>query len=143
MILVDANILIYAVNTDAKQHKPAKRWLEETLSGNGELGFAWTVLLAFVRVTTRPAILEKPLQTETALEIVDSWIRQPDALIVHPGRRHWEIFRNLIEMTGTGGNLTMDAHLAALAIEHSAKLCSADYDFMRFPGLLHFNPLKG
>jgi len=141
MILVDANILLYAVNASAGQHEPARRWLEHTLSSGDELGFPWIVLLAFLRISTHPAILEKPLPISTALEFVDSWLKQPGSSIVHPGRRHWEILRNFIDIAGTGGNLTTDAHIAALAMENSAKLCSADYDFKRFPGLLHFNPL--
>lgn len=141
MILVDANLLLYAVNVSAFQHRPARRWLEATLNEEVELGFPWIVLLAFLRISTHRAILEKPLPIDTALEFVDSWLRQPGSSIVHPGKRHWEILRNLIDLTGTGGNLTTDAHIAALAIENSAKLCSADYDFKRFPGLLHVNPL--
>ncbi len=141
MILVDANILLYAVNASARQHEPAQRWLEDTLSSGDELGFPWIVLLAFLRISTHPAILEKPLPIPAALEFVDSWLKQPGSSIVHPGRRHWEILRNFIDIVGAGGNLTTDAHIAALAMENSAKLCSADYDFKRFPGLLHFNPL--
>ena len=141
MILVDANILLYAVNASANQHRPARRWLENLLNTEIELGFPWVVLLAFLRISTHRAILENPLSIDAALEFVDSWLRQPGSSIVHPGKRHWDILRNLIDLAGTGGNLTTDAHIAALAIENSAKLCSADYDFRRFPGLLHFDPL--
>lgn len=142
MILVDANILIYAVNSSARQHDQARRWLEGALSDSVELGFPWVAVLAFLRITTHHAILEKPMRIETALEIVDSWLRQPAAVVVHPGQRHWDILRNLLEVTGAGGNLTTDAHLAALAIENAARLCSADYDFRRFPGLQHFSPME-
>ena len=141
MILVDANILLYAVNASAGNHHSARRWLENTLSDDVELGFPWVVLLAFLRISTHRAILENPLPVDTALDYVNSWLQQPGSSIVHPGRRHWEILRNLIKLSGTGGNLTTDAHIAALALENSAKLCSADYDFNRFPGVLHFNPL--
>ncbi len=142
MILIDANILIYAINPSAKQHKTARAWLETALGSDTELGFPWIVLLAFLRITTHRAIFAKPLDIETALELTDSWLRQPVAAIIHPGRRHWDILRSLLEATGAGGNLTTDAHLAALAIENGAKLCSADYDFRRFPGLRHFSPFE-
>ena len=142
MILVDANILIYAINSSARQHEPARRWLEGALSDGVELGFPWIVLLAFLRITTHRAILEKPLKVETALKLVDSWIRCPGVEVIHPGRQHWEILRSLLELSGAGGNLTTDAHLAALAIENAAKLCSADYDFRRFPGVQHFSPFE-
>ncbi len=143
MILVDANLLIYAVDQDSPHHDKARRWLEEILSGTTETGLAWIVVLAFLRITTHPKIMRKPIAVETALEYVSSWLRQPFVSLVKPGDRHWPIFRNLIHVTGTAGNLTSDAHLAALAIEYGCDLYSADYDFQRFPGIRHINPLAG
>ena len=141
MILVDANILIYAVNRDADQHRKARNWLEQALSGTTEIGFAWIVILAFIRVTTRAGIMARPLHFTHALSYVDGWLSQSNAILVSPGERHWPIFRNLLSGTGSAGNLTSDVHLAALAVEYGAEIYSADYDFRRFTGIAHINPL--
>jgi toxin-antitoxin system PIN domain toxin len=141
MILVDANLLIYAVNQDAPLNRKAKRWLESALSGKETVGFPWNVLLAFLRLTTRPGLFVRPLPVDTAFDLVASWLDQTPSTIVHPGPRHLVVLRELLRPLGTGGNLTSDAHLAALAIEHGAELCSSDTDFARFPGLLWSNPL--
>jgi toxin-antitoxin system PIN domain toxin len=142
MILVDANLLIYAVNQDAPLNRKAKPWLESALSGKETVGFPWTVLLAFLRLTTRPGLFRRPLPVDTAFDVIASWLDQTSVTIVHPGPRHLSILRELIQPLGTGGNLTSDAHLAALAIEHGAELCSSDTDFARFPGLKWRNPLS-
>ncbi|MES1257877.1 MAG: type II toxin-antitoxin system VapC family toxin [Acidobacteriota bacterium] len=141
MILLDANILIYAVNADAPLHRKAKRWLESTLSGHETVAFPWSVLLAFLRLTTRPGLFRHPLSLDTAFEFTASWLDQPSATVVHPGPRHFWVLRELLLPLGTGGNLTSDARLAALAIEHGAELCSPDSDFARFHGLKWRNPL--
>lgn len=141
MILLDANLLIYAVNEDAPSHRKAKSWLESAISGPDTVGFSWNVLLAFLRLTTRPALFRNPLSVETAFDLIASWLDQPSATVIHAGPRHLRILRELLLSMGTGGNLTSDAHLAALAIEHGAELCSSDHDFARFPGLLWRNPL--
>jgi len=138
--LVDANILIYAVNSDSPHHETARTWLENALSSSEPLGFAWSVLLAFLRVTTRPGILERPLAVETATAYVDSWLQQPNVEIVQPDDRHWQILRTLIATAGTAGNLTSDAHLAALALAGGWTLVSTDHDFRRFSGLSVVNP---
>jgi len=141
MILLDANLLIYAVNQDALLHRKAKSWLESVLSGQEPAGFAWLVLLAFLRLTTRPGLFRRPLTANKAFDLVASWLDQPPAMIVHPGPRHLAVLRDALLPLGTAGNLTSDAHLAALAIEHGAELCSTDADFSRFPGLKWRNPL--
>lgn len=141
MILLDANLLIYAVNEDAPFNRKAKSWLESAISGPDTVGFAWIVLLAFLRLTTRPGLFRNPLPIETSLDLVASWLDQPSSTVVHAGPRHLRILRELLLPIGTGGNLTSDAHLAALAIEHGAELCSSDSDFARFPGLKWRNPL--
>lgn len=141
MILVDANLLIYAVDTDSPPHSAARRWLEETLSSTQRVGLAWIVVLAFVRITSRAGIMSHPLSPENALAYVDSWLQQPFVELVSPGEKHWPIFRTLALATGTAGNLTSDAHLAALALEHGATVYSTDNDFKRFPGVHHVNPL--
>ena len=142
MILVDANLLIYAVNLSAPQHERARAWLEETLSGTTSVGLPWVCLLAFVRITTRPGILARPLQAEEAMDFVQSWLNQPFVDPLAPREGHWPILRNLLRVTGASGNLTSDAHVAALAIEYGAIIYSADYDFKRFPGVSHVNPLQ-
>ena len=141
MILVDANLLIYAINKDAPHHRKARLWLEKVLSGSEAVGFSWGVILAFLRITTRPGILSKPLVSGQALVYVDEWLDQPVAEVLSPGPGHWPIIRNLLSTAGTLGNLTSDAHLAAIAIENGAKVYSADYDFQRFQGIQHVNPL--
>jgi toxin-antitoxin system PIN domain toxin len=98
-------------------------------------------LIGFLRLSTRAQILANPVPVAMAFDIVESWLAQPCALILHPTERHLAILRGLIEPLGTAGNITSDAHLAALAIEHGAELCSADADFSRFPGLRWINPL--
>jgi toxin-antitoxin system PIN domain toxin len=141
MILLDANILIYAVNQDAPLHHKAKLWLEVAISGPDLVGLSWNVMLAFLRITTRPGLFRRPLPVEAAFDVIDAWLAQPSVTAVQPGSRHARILRDLLLPMGTGGNLTSDAHLAALAIEHGARLCSSDNDFARFPRLEWSNPL--
>ena len=143
MIVVDVNLLIYAVNEDASAHNEAKAWLESSLTGESPIGLSWVVLLAFLRLVTRPGLFRKPLAPETAFDVLGEWLDQPNVEVLHPGPRHARILREILLQLGTGGNLTSDAHLAALAIEHNAELCSADGDFARFPGLQWRNPIKG
>ena len=142
MILLDANLLIYAVNEDAPLNRKARSWLESVLSGQETVGFPWGVLLAFLRLTTRPGLFRHPLPVETAFDLVAAWLGQASATIVHPGPRHLSLLRELLRPLGAGGNLTSDAHLAALAIEYGAELCSSDTDFARVHGLKWRNPLS-
>lgn len=141
MIVVDANLLIYAVNRDAPMHRRAKSWLTSVISGPETVGFSWSVLLAFIRLTTRPGLFRNPLSVADAFDLVASWLDQPSATVVQAGPRHLTILRDLLAPLGAGGNLTSDAHLAAVAIEHGAELCSSDNDFARFQGLKWSNPL--
>lgn len=143
MILVDANLLIYAVDRDSPHHARVRPWFEELLSGTTAVGLAWVVILAFVRITTRPGILRNPLTPERAIQYVQEWLDQPYATAVSPGEQHWPVVRNLLKTTGAAGNLVADAHLAAIAIEQGAAIYSTDYDFQRFPGVEHVNPLAG
>ena len=142
MILVDANLLIYAVDSDSPHHARARPWLEERLSGTERVGLAWVVILAFLRITTRPGILKTPLAQDRALAYVHEWLEQPYVAAVGPGEQHWQVLRTLLRTTGTAGNLVSDAHLAALAIELGATICSTDHDFRRFPAVEHVNPLE-
>jgi toxin-antitoxin system PIN domain toxin len=139
--LVDANVLLYAVDVESSHHEVAKPWLEEQLSGSETFAFAWAVLLAFIRLVTNPRVFESPLSGDAAFDLIDSWLEQPNTTVLHPTDRHSQLLRELLATLGTAGNLTSDAHLAALAVEHGAELCSADADFGRFAGVQWTNPL--
>ncbi|MDQ3980928.1 MAG: type II toxin-antitoxin system VapC family toxin [Actinomycetota bacterium] len=140
MRVVDANVLIHAVNLDAAEHVTARSWLEHRLSGPEGVGLAWVALLAFVRIVTRPDVLEAPLTPQAAFDYVEEWLACPPVTVLHPTARHLAVLRGLVEPVGTAGNLTSDAHLAALAVEHGAYLVSFDRDFGRFPGLAWRHP---
>jgi len=142
MMLVDANLLIYAVDSDSPHHAEAREWLEALLSGTTTVGLAWVVILAFIRITTRPGILRRPLGVDQAIAYVHEWLAQPYVTAVGPGENHWPVLRNLLRTTGAAGNLVADAHLAAIAVEQGAPVYSTDHDFQRFPGVEHVNPLS-
>lgn len=143
MRLADANLLLYAVDESSPNHEQARDWLEDSLSSAETFAFAWSVLLAFVRLGTNPRVFVSPLEPREALDLVDSWLQQPSTTVVHPTERHSSLLRELLGPLGAAGNLTSDAHLAALAIEHGAELHSADADFGRFPRLRWVDPLSG
>ena len=141
MIFIDANFLLYAYDRSSDPHAAAKAWLESVLSGDEEVRFALMTLLAFVRIAMNPAVFRRPLSHQEAIRHVTGWLRQPVAEIAQPTRRHWSLLEDL---TGSGqarGPLVMDAHLAALVIEHGASLRATDRDFARFPGLRFEDPL--
>jgi toxin-antitoxin system PIN domain toxin len=139
--LPDVNLLLYALDEASPHHARARPWLEALLSGTEPVGFAWAVLLAFVRLSTRAQVFARPLGPSEAFDVVEGWLAQPCALVLHPTERHVALLRGLVEPLGAAGNLTADAHLAALAIEHGAEVCSADADFGRFRALRWTNPL--
>ncbi|HXG75930.1 MAG TPA: type II toxin-antitoxin system VapC family toxin [Gaiellaceae bacterium] len=143
MKLPDANVLLYAVDEASAYHASARGWLEDRLSGSETIAFSWSVLLAFIRLSTSPRVFASPLSPDESLDLVDSWLAQPCAALVHPGGRHSALLRELLAPLGTAGNLTTDAHLAALAIEHGAELVSFDRDFQRFGGVHWSSPLTG
>jgi uncharacterized protein len=140
--LPDVNLLLYSVDEASPHHDRAKRWLEQTLSGTEQVAFAWSVLLGFIRISTNPVIFAQSLTAADALDLIETWLDQPIAVIVEPTNHHSVILRRLLEPLGTAGNLTSDAHLAALAIEHGAELLSRDNDFVRFEGLRWRDPLR-
>lgn len=142
MKLPDTNVLVYAVNTRAPQHQAAHAWLRHAFAAPAGVGLAWVSLLGFVRIATHHRILETPLKLEEALRVLSFWLEQPRARLLHPAERHAELLGSLLTRVGTAGNLTTDAHLAALAMEHGATLASFDRDFDRFEGL-HFERLRG
>ncbi len=141
MKVIDANILLYAVDEQSPRHTPARTWLEKTLSGADTVGLTWGVLLAFVRVSTRASVFARPLDVSEALDLVDSWLDQPCTTVLGPTDRHSAVLRSLLQPLGAAGNLSSDAHLAAIAIEHGAEVSSCDTDFARFPGLRWADPL--
>ena len=142
MILIDANILIYASSTTFIQHSAAKDWLNRQLSGTVRAGFPWASTLAFLRVMTSPRILQYPLSMFDAWGQVTTWLAAEPAWVPLPTEQHPEVLGQLLALPGIRGNLVHDADLAALAIEHGLILCSTDGDFARFPGLQWQNPLR-
>ncbi len=141
MIVPDVNLLVYAYNAGTSRHVAARRWWEQTVVGPRPVGLAWTTLLGFVRVMTQRRILEHPMRPAAATRVIEEWLDQPNVQILTPGEGHARILFGLIDAVGTAGNLTTDAHLAALAIEYQAEVATADTDFARFSGLRWFNPL--
>ena len=142
MKVPDANLLIYAVDDTSPHHAAAKRWLDGELSSGETVAFPWPVLLAFIRLTTNPRLFEAPLSVSEALDIVDGWLARGGATVIGPGERHNARLRELLESSGTAGNLTSDAQLAAVCLEHGATLYSADRDFGRWSGLRCINPFE-
>lgn len=135
MRVVDANVLLYAVNVDAQHHESSRSWLDRALSGADTVGLSWLVLLAFVRLSTKPGLFASPLEIDEALDQVEAWIAAPGAVTLGPGPNHPELLRRALVDVGLGGNLVNDAHLAALAVEHHADIVSYDNDFSRFSGV--------
>lgn len=135
MKIPDVNVLIYAADKSSRHHVKAREWVEESLSSTETVGFAVVALLGFVRITTNPRVMSVPFDAKQAFDQIAEWLAQSPATVVNPGRRNLEICRELLETSGTAGNLTTDAHLAALAIENGAALASFDGDFHRFGGL--------
>jgi hypothetical protein len=142
MMLVDANLLLYAYDPRSEHHAASKAWLERALSGSQLVRFAWTTLWAFLRITTSARVYERPLSAAEAQNAVSAWLAQPAAGTLEPGERHWAILQRLMKDGQTTGALVMDAALAALAIEHGATLYTTDRDFARFRELRWTNPLE-
>ncbi len=140
MKLVDANVLLYAVNSSSEHHEASRRWLDGALSGSDAVGLAWVPLLAFVRLVTRQGLFPSPLPPEAAMEQVAEWLGAPTAVAVEPTPRHAEILGKMLAAVGAGANLVNDAHLAALAIEHRGSVVSYDSDFGRFPDVRWHRP---
>jgi toxin-antitoxin system PIN domain toxin len=141
MILIDANLLLYAYHPRAEQHQKSRTWLEAVLSGPDLVRFAWLTLWAFLRIATNARVFEWPLSTPEAEAAISSWLAQPTAGILEPGERHWGILCDLVRDGQAAGPLVMDAVLAAIAVEHGATLCTTDRDFSRFSRLRWTNPL--
>lgn len=142
MRIVDLNLLLYAVNADAAQHQRAREWWEHAVNDEDTIGLAWVVLLGFLRVSTNPRIFPRPLAPGVAAAKLDAWLARDNVRVVREKDDHWETLKPLLGAAGTAGNLTTDAHLAALAISHDAVLVSTDTDFARFTGLRWEDPLR-
>jgi hypothetical protein len=141
VILIDANLLLYAYDSSSTHHESARRFLEGAFAGYQPVCMAWATVLAFLRISTNPRLQQQVFSLAEAISIVEEWLTQPNFSLLAPGDRHWRILAGLLPEAQARGPLVMDADLAALAIEHGATLYSNDRDFSRFPGLKHVNPL--
>ena len=141
MILVDANLLIYAKLRDLREHAAARAWLDARLNAAARVGLAWPSLLAFARILTNPRILGRPLSSAAVWDQIESWLALPNVWVPLPTDHHREVLGELFARARPTAGLVPDAHLAALAIEHGLTLCTTDGDFARFPGLRCLNPL--
>lgn len=142
MKLLDLNVLLYVVNEDSPRHAAVFNWWNAAVNADERLGLPWVVLLGFLRISTHPRAFPRPLDPHDALATVDAWLSLENVRVVREQESHWQVLRALALETGTAGNLTTDAHLAALAIGHGAVLVSCDSDFGRFKGLRWLNPLN-
>lgn len=142
MILVDANILLYAEDEKSPLNKKARHWWDAQLSQDEPVALCWLVLMAFIRISTHKRVFENPLSLPQAIKRVQSWLDQPCVEIFHPTSKHWEILQSMLTQGQASANLSTDAHLATLAIENGCTLYSTDADFSRFPGLKWENPLQ-
>ncbi len=142
MILPDVNVLVHAHNVHSPQHPILKAWWRSVLANSRSIGLPWITMLGFLRITTNRSIFKEPLPVATAVRGMRAWLAFPNVQILSPGDQHAEILFELLEHLGTGGDLTTDAHLAALAIEHRAEIATTDADFARFRGLRWFNPTE-
>lgn len=141
MIVVDANLLLYAYDATSIHHAAAKRWLEDTFSGPDEVRLPWVVVLAFLRIVTNPRAVSTPLPRAQAATIVSAWLALPNVGVVDPTRRHWDVLSRYLEGAQAGASLVTDAHIAAITAEHGATLATNDRDFTRFEGIRVVFPL--
>jgi len=141
VIILDANILLYAYDFDSTHHRRARLWVETIFSASEPVGLPWQSVTAFLRIVTNPRLTGRRFTPEEAVQIVDQWIGQPNIRLLGPGDQHWNFLRELIIQGQTRGPLVSDAHLAALTIEYGGILHTTDRDFTRFPELRHTNPL--
>jgi uncharacterized protein len=141
MILVDANLLLYAEDSLSEHHEPARRWWDTQLSGISPVGLCWPALVAFIRIGTNPRVHQRPLTLQEAVARVQSWLDQPCVRLLQPTENHWGILQRMLRVGSATGNLVSDAQMAALAVEHDCVLHSTDRDFARFRGLKWLNPL--
>lgn len=139
-MIVDASVLLYAVDESSPFHQSCRRWLETALNGSTRVGFPWVSLAAFQRIATHPRASASPLLPAQAWAHVTAWLATERAWVPAPGERHAEIFGRFLVEKDLRGNLVADAHLAALALEYGIGVCSVDSDFARFPEIVWVNP---
>jgi toxin-antitoxin system PIN domain toxin len=143
VIVPDVNVLIHAMDVDSRHHNAAWQWWSETLGGSEHVGLSWSVLTAYIRLTTHPRIMSSPVDVAVATDDVRTWLSLPIALVLSPGPEHVHVMTRLLEAAGVGGELVPDAHLAALAVENGGTIYSQDADFARFSDVRWVNPLAG
>ena len=141
MIMPDVNLLVYAYDATSRHHGRARQWWEDRLNGSQMIGLSWVAVLGFIRLLTNPRIYQNPYSPEEILGVVEAWLEQPHVRFIHPSEGHFKLLSSLITEMGTAGNLTTDAHLAALAMERGIILQTTDADFTRFSGLKWQNPI--
>jgi hypothetical protein len=141
VILVDANLLLYAEDSLSAHHESARTWWDAQLSGSAPVCLCWPVLTAFIRIATNARLHQRPLTLGEAVGRVQSWLEQPCVRLIQPTEEHWQILQRMLQEGNATANLVSDAHLAALAVEHNCELWSTDSDFARFPGLDWHNPI--
>ena len=142
MIFIDANLLLYAHDELSPHHARAKEWLQEVMSGDEQVGLPLVTLLAFLRIGTHLSAFPNPLSTEEALSAVTTWLSLPNVHVPGPTELHWSTLEEMCRSGQARGPVVMDAHIAALALEHGATVCTTDRDFARFPRLKVLNPLS-
>ncbi len=143
MIVIDANVLLYAYDRSEPRHQAAATWFEATVGGDETVGLALTTVLAFIRISTDPRVYEAPLAVDRAIDFVRSWLEHDNVQLIGPSEAHWTTLAEVAIAGQARGPLLMDAHLAALALEHGATLATVDRDFSRFSGLRTFDPTTG
>lgn len=140
MKVVDLNLLLYAANQDDPNHRMALQWFTENFSANENIALAWITIVGFLRLSTRKGVFQRPLTPEQAIDRLNQWLGRPNVQVIGESHNHWKFLQELIREAGTAGNLSTDAHLAALAISRGATLVSCDADFARFRNLRWENP---
>jgi toxin-antitoxin system PIN domain toxin len=141
VILVDANVLLYAEDSRSEYHEAARTWWDAQLSGSEPVALCWPVLTAFIRIGTNARLHQRPLTLKEAVERLEGWFDQPCVRLIQPTDQHWQLFQQMLRVGNATANLVSDAHLAALAVEHNCVLYSTDTDFARFRGLKWKNPV--
>ncbi len=143
MRILDVNLLLYAIDARSAHHANARNFLDRVLNTDETVALPWTVVLGFLSMVTNARVFPNPLTSEQALTVVDGWLARPNVVALEAGPEHWSIVRELMRETGTAGSLVSDAHLAAMAVERGAELCSSDADFARYARLKWVDPVRG
>ena len=141
MIIPDVNLLVYAYDKTSPFHDASREWWQQAVNGEEGVGLPWAVVVGFLRLVTHPRVFATPVNIDDALSVVNDWMRQRNVVLIEPGSQHWSLVVEFLRQVRLGGKLVNDAHLAALAREYRAELCTNDRDFERFSGLLLRNPL--